>query len=356
MKKRSVAVGLSGGVDSAVTAALLLEKGFDVKGVTMSTWDGAIDIEDITKKGCYGPNKDKDIEDARNIAKQLGIPFAEIDMRKEFREEVISYFRYEYLNGRTPNPCIICNRQLKFGAFLEKAALELDFDFFATGHYSRIVKENGSFFMRKAVDASKDQTYFLQSLKKENLHKILFPLGEMYKKDVRKKAIELGLEVAERPESQDFITGGDYSLLFNENDALPGDIVNEDGKVLGRHHGIIHYTIGQRKGLGISNPVPLYVIKVDPILNQVVVTEKANLFSTEFYAGYLNSFFDGEMPKEFRAMAKIRQKHKESPATIRVINNEKIQVIFDEPQLSITPGQAVAIFNDDLLLCGGIIL
>ena len=356
MKKISVAVGLSGGVDSAVTAALLLEKGFDVKGITMSTWDGAIEIEDITKKGCYGPNKDKDVEDAQIIAKQLGIPFTEIDMRTEFREEVISYFRKEYLNGRTPNPCIICNRQLKFGAFLEKAAQKLDFDFFATGHYSRIVEENGSFFMKKAVDASKDQTYFLQSIKKENLHKILFPLGEMHKTDVRKKAIELGLEVAERPESQDFITGGDYSLLFENDNVKPGNIVNEQGKILGRHNGIIHYTIGQRKGLGISNPVPLYVIGRDPKKNQIIVTERAHLFSTKFYAGYLNSFFDGEMPKEFRAMAKIRQKHKEAPATIKVVGKDKIHVVFDEPQLSITPGQAVALFDGDLLLGGGIIL
>jgi len=356
MKKRSVAVGLSGGVDSAVATAFLIEQGFDVKGITMSTWDGAIDIEDITKKGCYGPNKDNDVKDARKIADQLGIPFAEIDMRTEFREEVIAYFKSEYLHGRTPNPCIICNRQLKFGAFLEKAAKELDFDFFATGHYARIIEKDGSHFMKKAIDTSKDQTYFLQSLKKENLSKILFPLGEMHKKDVREKARELGLEVAERPESQDFITGGDYSLLFGEKDIKPGNIVNEQGKVLGRHRGIIHYTVGQRKGLGISNPVPLYVLRLDAKKNQVVVTEKANLFSTELTAGYFNSLMDGDVPKEFRALAKIRQKHKESPATIKVIEKDKIQVIFDEPQLSITPGQAVSLYDDDFLLGGGIIL
>jgi len=356
MKKTTVAVGLSGGVDSAVTANILLEKGFDVRGITMFTWDGAIEIEDLSKKGCYGPNKEKDVEDAAKIAGQLGIPFEEIDMRNEFREQVISYFRDEYLNGRTPNPCIICNRQLKFGSFLEKASEKLSFDFFATGHYARIVEENGSYFMKKALDASKDQTYFLQSLKKENLHKIMFPLGEMNKQEVREKARELGLEVAERPESQDFITGGDYSLLFSKENIKPGDIVNEEGKVLGRHRGIIHYTVGQRKGLGISNPVPLYVLKVDPKENQVVVTEKDNLFSTELTAGYFNSFFDGDTPQEFRALAKIRQKHKESPATVKVIGNGKIKVIFDEPQLSITPGQAVALYDEDLLLGGGIIL
>lgn len=356
MKKTTVAVGLSGGVDSAVTAAFLLEKGYDVKGITMSTWDGAIDIADLSKKGCYGPNKEKDVEDASKIAKQLGIPFEEVDMRKEFREQVISYFRGEYLHGRTPNPCIICNRQLKFGAFLEKAAGKFSFDYFATGHYARIIKENESYFIKKAFDTSKDQTYFLQSLKKENLHKIMFPLGEMHKTDVREKARELGLEVAERPESQDFITGGDYSLLFSGKDIKPGNIVNEEGKVLGRHRGIIHYTVGQRKGLGISNPVPLYVLRIDPEKNQVVVTEKANLFSTELTAGYVNSFFEGDTPQEFRALAKIRQKHKESPATVKLIGNKKIKVIFDDPQLSITPGQAVALYDEDMLLGGGIIL
>jgi tRNA-specific 2-thiouridylase len=277
-------------------------------------------------------------------------------MREEFREQVISYFRDEYLNGRTPNPCIICNRQLKFGVFLEKAAQKTEFDYFATGHYARIVKENGSYFMKKALDTSKDQTYFLQSLKKENLRKIMFPLGEIHKSVVRQKARELGLEVAERPESQDFITGGDYSLLFSKETIKPGNIVNEEGKILGRHRGIIHYTVGQRKGLGISNPVPLYVLRIDPKKNEVVVTEKANLFSTELTAGYFNSFFDGDTPQEFRALAKIRQKHKESPATVKQIGKGKIKVIFDEPQLSITPGQAVALYDEDLLLGGGIIL
>ncbi len=355
-RKKRVAVGLSGGVDSAVTAHILKEKGFDVCGITMSIWDGGITIDDLTKKGCYGPNKDKDIEDARKISEFLNIPFKVIDMKKEFQEHVVSYFKKEYLAGRTPNPCVVCNRFLKFGAFLEKALSEgFDFDFFATGHYAKIVEENGEFFIKKAVYESKDQTYFLQGIKRELLKKILFPLGEMTKPQVREIARKIGLEVAERPESQDFIAGGDYSPLFANDNIKAGDIVDETGKVLGRHKGIIHYTVGQRKGLGISSEKPLYVLKIDPEKNRVVVTDKENLFSDTLTAASFNPLVKFENINEFRALAKIRQKHKEAPATISFIDPNTLNIVFDEPQLSITPGQAVAIYDGDKLLGGGII-
>lgn len=354
--KKRVAVGLSGGVDSAVTAYILKEKGFDVCGITMSIWDGGITIDDLTKKGCYGPNKDKDIEDARKISEFLNIPFKVIDMKKEFQEHVVNYFKKEYLAGRTPNPCVICNRFLKFGAFLEKALSEgFEFDYFATGHYAKIVEENGEFFIKKAVYESKDQTYFLQGIKRELLKKILFPLGEMTKPQVREIARKIGLEVAERPESQDFIAGGDYSPLFANDNIKAGDIVDETGKVLGRHKGMIHYTVGQRKRLGISSEKPQYVLKIDPEKNRVVVTDKENLFSDTLTASSFNPLVKFGNFNEFKALAKIRQKHKEAPATVSFIDEKNIKVIFDTPQLSITPGQAVAIYDGDKLLGGGII-
>lgn len=354
--KKKVAVGLSGGVDSAVAAHLLKEMGHDVVGVMMSIWDGGIEIKDLSKKGCYGPDKERDIEDARKISEFLKIPFKVIDMKKEFQSEVIGYFKNEYLEGRTPNPCVICNRSLKFGSFLEKTLSEgFDFDYFATGHYSRIIEENGQFFIKKALDESKDQTYFLQGIKRELLSKIIFPLGSMKKTEVRNIAKEIGLEVAERPESQDFIAGGDYSPLFAKDNIKKGDIVDENGKVLGHHKGIIHYTIGQRKGLGVSSENPLYVLMIDPKKNRIVVTDRKRLFSTGLIASSFNSLVEFKNLNNFRAKAQIRQKHKEAAATISFIDEKNIKVVFDQPQLSITPGQAVAIYDNDTLLGGGII-
>ncbi len=354
--RKKAAVGLSGGVDSAVAAAILVRQGYDVTGITMSIWDGSMKLEEGPKHACYGPGEDEEIETAAKISEKLGVPYRVFDLKKEYQEEVIQYFRREYLAGRTPNPCVMCNYRMKFGFLLEKARLSgLEFDYFATGHYARIVEEDGNFFIKKALDGSKDQTYFLQGLRRELLGKIIFPLGEMTKPMVREEARRIGLEVAERPESQDFIAGGDYSQLFANDNLKEGDIVDESGRVLGRHKGIVHYTVGQRKGLGISNETPLYVLMVDPKKNRVVVTDKEHLFSKGLTASSFNLLIPQKPDNEFRAFARIRQKHKEAPATVTMVDENNIKIIFDEPQLSITPGQAVALYDGDILIGGGII-
>ncbi len=353
--KKTVAVGMSGGVDSSVTAALLLEKGYNVTGLTMSVWDGSLNISENIKNSCYGPGEDEEIEAVKKFCAGLGIRHEVVDLKKEYKEEVIRYFKREYMSGRTPNPCVMCNHRMKFGALIEKAEDSgLDFDFFATGHYVRKVEDSGSFYLKKAVDSGKDQTYFLQGLRRETLKRLLFPLGELKKEKVRVIAREMGLDVAERPESQDFIAG-EYSQVFKEENLPEGEIVNEKGEVLGHHKGIIHYTVGQRKGLGISNPEPLYVLKIDAGKNRIVVTEKKQLFSRKFTASSFNYMLPGTPPDKFRAKAKIRQKHKEAPAEIKRIGEQKIKVAFDEPQLSITPGQAVALYDGEILMGGGTI-
>jgi tRNA-uridine 2-sulfurtransferase len=352
---KTVAVGMSGGVDSSVAAALLLKKGYKVIGVTMAIWDGSIKLVEGIKHSCYGPGEEEEIETVKKICSSFGIPHFTVDLKKEYHKEIISYFKREYLAGRTPNPCVMCNYRMKFGFLIEKARLSgVKFDHFATGHYVRAVKENGEYVLKKALDASKDQTYFLQGIKREIIKDLIFPLGELTKENVRQIAREMGLEVAERAESQDFIAG-EYGQLF-DNDKLPhGDIVNEKGEILGRHRGIVHYTVGQRKGLGISNPTPLYVLRIDAGKNKVVVTDKEHLFSNKLTASNFNYLLSGEPPSKFKVKARIRQKHKEADAIVEMMEKNRIRVVFDDPQLSITPGQAVALYKDDILMGGGLI-
>ena len=355
-KNITVAVGMSGGVDSSVAAAILKRDGYNVIGITMEIWDGAIEVQESRKHACYGPGEDEDIEEATKVCKQLDIPYHVFDLKKEYKEHVLEYFREEYLAGRTPNPCVVCNHRLKFGFLIDKAReAGLEFDYFATGHYARISSEGGQFFLKKARDLSKDQTYFLRSLTSSQLEKIIFPLGEMLKTEVRVVAEKMELVVADRIESQDFIAGGDYSPLFNDGEIKPGDIVNDKGEVLGRHKGIIHYTVGQRKGLGLSHPTPLYVLRVDADKNKVIVTDKDSLFVEGLIASdiYLNlpEFFD----KSVKIKAKIRQKHKEADAVLSKLENNRVKVLFENPQLSVTPGQSVVFYNNDIVLGGGII-
>jgi len=353
--EKIVAVGMSGGVDSSVAAALLLKKGYRVVGLTMAIWDGSIKLSEGIKHSCYGPGEEEEIETVQKICGELGIPHHVVDLKKEYHDEVISYFKREYLAGRTPNPCVMCNYRMKFGFLIEKAKhAGVDFDYFATGHYVRAVKENGEYYLKKALDTAKDQTYFLQGINKEIIGNIIFPLGEMKKEEVRSIAREIGLEVADRPESQDFIAG-EYGQIFEEESLKEGDIVNESGVVLGRHKGIVHYTVGQRKGLGISNPDPLYVLRIDAKNNKVIVTDKGQLFGSELTASSFNYLLPGKPPEEFRAHARIRQKHKEAAALITMLSEDRIRVRFDQPQLSITPGQAVAIYEGETLAGGGTI-
>ncbi len=352
----NVAIGLSGGVDSSVAAALLKENGYAVIGITMAIFDGSIRERASKKHACYGPDEKEDIETAASICKRLGIPFHVIDLKKEYKSHVIDYFRNEYLAGRTPNPCILCNKLLKFGFLLEKAKnAGIDFDFFATGHYARIEELGGRFMLKKAKDLSKDQTYFLYTLTPEQLSRTLFPLGGHAKKQVREIARSLGLESADRPESQDFIDGGDYSLLFSKDEVKEGDIVDEEGNILGRHRGIIHYTLGQRRGLGIASVRPLYVVKLDAKENRVVVSERDKLFSDGLIAKDLNLIDVEKIDREYKVTAKIRLKHREANGTVFPHENNKAKIVFNEPQISVSPGQSVVLYSGDIVVGGGII-
>lgn len=356
MKKIRVAVGLSGGVDSSVAAYMLKNQGYEVIGLTMEIYDGSIKIDEPSRHACYGPGEVDDVRAASEMCAKMGIPYHTIDLKKEYMEQVIGYFRSEYLAGRTPNPCVKCNHTMKFGFMLQKAReAGIEFDYFATGHYARIEKENSGFLLKTAIDTKKDQTYFLYALKKQALSEILFPLGALKKTEVRKIALEAGLEAAEKAESQDFIACGNYSPLFENDKIQSGDITDESGKKLGIHNGIIHYTIGQRRGIGLSSGSPLYVIGIDAKKNSVVVGPKERLLSKEALVSSVNMLADGHFDFPLKAKAKIRQAHIPAECTVILSENKGLRVIFDEPQLSVTPGQSLVVYKDDIVVCGGII-
>jgi len=356
-EKKTVAVGLSGGVDSSVTAAILKREGYNVIGLTMKIFDGAVKVQESRKHACYGPGEEEDIEIAVKLCRELEIPYHVFDLGKEYEKTVLDYFRKEYLSGRTPNPCVVCNHNLKFGFLIERAKESgIKFDYFATGHYARIEQVNGGDnFLKRAVDASKDQTYFLYALGKEKLAKIMFPLGNLTKSEVRAAALEFGLGAAERPESQDFIAGGDYTPLFENMKIEPGEIVDEKGRVLGMHKGVINYTVGQRKGLGISSSKPLYVLKVDARNNRIVVTEREGLFSNGLVASDMNFYQDISLETSYEVKAKIRQNHKEQDATLFYHEDNKFRIVFETAQLSVTPGQSVVLYDGERVFGGGII-
>lgn len=355
-KDINVAVGMSGGVDSSAAAAILKNEGYNVIGITMEIWDGAIEVQESKKHACYGPGEAEDIKEAAAVCRQLDIPYHVFDLKKEYKEHVLEYFREEYLAGRTPNPCVVCNHRLKFGFLIDRAKeAGLEFDYFATGHYARISSVNNRYSLRKAKDLSKDQTYFLKDLTSDQLSNIMFPLGDMLKTEVREEARKQQLVVAERLESQDFIAGGDYSPLFNDEEMTPGDIISDNGEILGRHKGIIHYTVGQRKGLGLSSPAPLYVLKIDAGKNTVVVTDKENLFAKGLIVSNVRLNLPGPFDQPVRIKARIRQRHKEADAVISPLDNKRVKVLFENHQLSITPGQSVVFYDHDIVLGGGII-
>lgn len=348
-----VAVGLSGGVDSSLAAALLKAQGYEVLGLTMKIWNGGLRIKEVAKHACYGPGEEEDIAACERLAARLGIEYQVIDLAEEYEAKVLDYFRREYRAGRTPNPCVICNRELKFGFLLERArGLGLEFSAFATGHYARIVERNGVLHLARARDEAKDQSYFLYALEAERLAGIRFPLGELTKEEVRREARALGLEVADKPESQDFVAGGDYSPLFEDSPPEPGDFVDEEGRVLGKHRGLPFYTVGQRRGLGISiGPEPLYVLRLEASTNRVVLGANRGLFSE----GLLSRDFRLQDPRlgtaPFEAFAKIRQAHTAVPC--RVYPGSPWRVEFREAQRAVAPGQAVVIYDAEGLLLGG---
>ena len=351
-----VAVAMSGGVDSSVAAALLKEKGYEVIGVTMKVWDGETLPANGTRHACYGPGEEEDLEDARKVAQVLGIPLNIFDLRQEYKIEVLDYFCHEYLSGRTPNPCIRCNRRVKFDALLEKARdTGIEFDYFATGHYARVEHDEGRsrYLLKKAKDMAKDQSYFLFALSQEQLSNSLFPLGNHTKEEVRKMARDLELGIDDKSESQDFFAG-DYSSLLGKV-ARPGPILNKEGEILGEHRGIPFYTIGQRKGLGISSKEPLYVTAIDQEKNVIVVGPKEEVYGDELVAMELNWIAIQELSRPVDVKAKIRYLHKEAEAMVIPLDEDKVHVKFKEPQMAITPGQAVVFYDDDIVIGGGAI-
>jgi tRNA-uridine 2-sulfurtransferase len=344
---KKVLVAMSGGVDSSVAALLLKEAGYEVTGVTMCL--GIRQEGDRTS--CCGGDA---IEDAKRVCGQLEVPNFVFDFAGLMEEQVIRKFTSEYLKGRTPNPCVDCNRYLKFGSLLAKAR-GLGFDYLATGHYARIEKRGVEWRLLRPEDKNKDQTYFLYPIKKDDLQRILFPLGNLSKADVRARAKKAGLHVAGKSESQDicFVTTGNYRQFFEERNvtARAGDIVDQEGRILGRHQGIIYYTIGQRSGLGVSAKAPLYVLRFDFRTNQVVVGCKEDLLAAGLVAGDLNLLTD-QFPEE--VSAKIRYRKKPARAALTK-EGGKLKVIFSQAQESITPGQAVVFYADDEVLGGGVI-
>ncbi|OHD12968.1 MAG: tRNA 2-thiouridine(34) synthase MnmA [Spirochaetes bacterium GWD1_27_9] len=349
-----IIVGLSGGVDSSTVAAILKDKGYDVTGITMKVWDGSINASGV-KSACYSSDEGEDIEDIKKLCDYLKIPFYEVDLINEYKEIVLEYFKNEYKEGKTPNPCVICNSKIKFKLLLDRAlSLGLEFDYFATGHYAKIEfnKENARYMLKKAKYLPKDQSYFLSFLKQEQLSKVMFPLGDSTKEEVREIAKKFGLHTHDKSESQDFYSGDHKELL---EQSQKGKIIDIDGKVLGSHNGISNYTIGQRKGLGISSTKPLYVIGINKEKNQVIVGEEDKLYHNKFIAKNVNWISIDKPTKEIRAKARIRYKHEEDWAKITHISEEDYFVEFDTPQKSITPGQIAVFYQDDIVLGGGII-
>lgn len=346
---KKVIVAMSGGVDSTVTAALLKEQGYDVVGVTMNLWDGRHSRGEIT------PPVDV-VNAGAQAAEQLDISFHSYDLVSQFRRQVVDHFCDEYLNGRTPNPCIICNQYLKFGQLLNLSA-QLGGDFLATGHYVRVAEHQWGCQIRKGADLHKDQSYFLFTLGSEQVRRCLFPLGALTKTEVREHARRLQLNVAQRTESQDicFVPDGDYARFLDlerEASSLGGDIVHVSGQVLGRHQGMHRYTVGQRKGLGIGWSEPLYVVRIDGQKQQVVVGEREHLNRTQM--ALANCYWNpAPETNQFRCQCRIRYRHQEAPAQIEILPNGRAGVTFDDPQFGVTPGQAAVFYADDCVIGGG---
>ncbi len=356
MRKKKVVVAMSGGVDSAVAAALFKEAGFSVSGVIMKIYDDSISHPEGSRHACFGPGEQQDVEDAQKAADQLRIPLHVVDLQGKYRESVLDYFIQEYVNGNTPNPCARCNREMKFSAIVDELKkMDVTYDYFVTGHYARIEhnRVRNQFSLKKGVDLKKDQSYFLYYLKSRELRNYRFPLGRFTKAQVRELALGLGLQIANKAESQDFIAGG-YSQLLAKH-AVPGPIVTVDGEVVGQHKGIVFYTVGQRRGIGLANHKPLYVVAKDRVRNAIIVGNKDDLWGTDLVAGELNWIEFAELSQPIQVKAKIRYQHPEASAQVTPLAGRRVQVKFDKPQIAITPGQVVVFYQGDTVVGGGII-
>jgi len=351
MKK--VAVAMSGGIDSSVCAALLKERGYEIIGVTMWTWPKGKSGKEVSR--FYNT-----VDEARKVAEKLGITHYVVDLEDLFVRYVIANFCDEYRKGRTPNPCIRCNEYVKFGVLLRKAR-ELGANYLATGHYARIEynKETGRYLLKRGVDLEKDQSYFLYRLRQDQLKSILMPLGDYTKDEVRSMATELNLSL-NKPESQEicFILEDSYADFLKEyipEAARPGPIMDRGGKILGEHKGILFYTIGQRRGLGISAKVPLYVIAIDRERNAVIVGTEDELYRDELKASEVNYIATEYLNKPARLKVKIRSRHQEAEATVYPTSKDKVHIKFLQPQRAITPGQAAVFYDGDVVIGGGTI-
>lgn len=378
-KGNTVIVGMSGGVDSTLVALMLKEKGCHVIGATMSLWDGSlpknVNIEELPAS-CFGPNEEKNIKECTAFCKEHGIEYYVIDVKNEYKNNVLEYFKNEYRNGRTPNPCIRCNQTVKFGAFLDGIKkLGIEYDYFCTGHYAKIIiPEDGIFgtnqkpyMISTSEDNTKDQTYFLYRLSSETLSKVRFPLANLKKSEVFDLANKANLFAATRKESQDFIGEEYFDMLFSDKESIPGNIIDLDGNILGKHRGIEHYTIGQRRGLGVAVNYPVYVQAIDAKNNLVVLAPNDALNSNGLIADDFVWPNDIEPTEAITAKVKIRLASRPVDALIekyipdendedkKLYKGATYKVTFREPQRAVAPGQSVVIYQDDVILGGGII-
>ncbi len=373
----TVVVGMSGGVDSTLTALMLKEKGCNVIGVTMSLWDGSlpeIKSDKPVKEACYGPGEEENIEECQKFCAAHDIEYHVIEVKDEYKQKVLEYFKAEYRAGRTPNPCIQCNRYIKFGALLDGISnISIKYDYFCTGHYAKIVRpETGVFgtdnkpcMIATAADISKDQTYFLYRIPSSVLEKVRFPLAMMKKSEVFELAKRANLEAADREESQDFIGEEYFDMLFKDKPSVPGDIIDLDGHILGRHRGIEHYTIGQRRGLGVAVSYPVYVQSIDAKNNIIVLAPNDALNSSALIADDFVWPADVEPDTEIEAQVKIRLASRPVKAKITkyvpqsddsiTYKGQPYLVTFAEPQRAVASGQSVVLYKEDVIIGGGII-